>query len=75
MNNDNTGYLINLAMKKYPKAKLIAVENFTDGYDSLDMAAYMNLEMDTASYKWNAHTVNAIRCGLNHKHAFKTLAD
>lgn len=71
MNNE----LIAKALKKFPKAKKIAVENFTMGYNNLDMAASMNLEMDANLYKWNAHTVNAIRYVLNHKHAFKTLAD
>jgi hypothetical protein len=67
--------LIDLAIKKYPKAKRIAVENFTMGYDTLNMEASMNLSADTACYKWNSHTVNAIRWVLNHKHAFKTMAD
>jgi hypothetical protein len=67
--------LIADALKKFPNAKKIAVENFTMGYDSLSMEASMNLEMDAASYKWNTHTTNAIRYVLRHKHAFKTLAD
>lgn len=53
---------IEAALKKYPKAKRIAVENFTsNGTAKMDMAASMNLEMDAALYKWNAHTVAAIR--------------
>lgn len=71
MNNE----LIAQALKKFPKAKKIAVENFTMGYNELSMEASMNLEMDAAAYKWNAHTTNAIRYVLQHKHAFKTLAD
>ena len=67
--------LIDQAIKKFPKAKRIAVSNFTMGYDSLSMEASMNLEMDARSYGWNAHTVAAIRWVLNHKHAFKTMAD
>ena len=67
--------LINKALTKFPKAKKIAVENFTMGYDHLSMEASMNLEADTACYKWNSPTVNAIRWVLQHKHAFKTLAD
>ena len=59
--------LIDQALKKFPKAKRIAVENFTMGYDSLSMEASMNLEMDAASYNWNAHTVSAIRWVLNNK--------
>lgn len=71
MNNE----LIAKALKKFPKAKKIAVENFTTGYNELSMEASMNLEMDAAAYQWNAHTTNAIRYVLQHKHAFKTLAD
>jgi len=71
MNNE----LIAKALKKFPKAKKIAVENFTMGYNELSMEASMNLEMDASLYKWNAHTTNAIRYVLQHKHAFKTMAD
>jgi len=71
MNNE----LIAKALKKFPKAKKIAVENFTMGYNQLSLEASMNLGADAACYRWNAHTVNAIRWVLNHKHAFKTLAD
>jgi hypothetical protein len=54
--------LINRAMAKYPKAKRIAVENFTSGgYGKWDMAASMNLAADATIYKWNGHTVAAIR--------------
>ena len=67
MNNDNTGYLINLALKKYPKAKLIAVENFTYSADRLDMATSLNLAADQRAYKWNSDTVNAIRYVLTNK--------
>jgi hypothetical protein len=67
--------IIDTAIKKFPKAKRIAVENFTSGYDHLSMEAGMNLSADTACYKWNAHTVSAIRWVLNHKHTFTTLAD
>jgi hypothetical protein len=52
---------IEAALKKFPKAKRIAVENFTMTADTLDMATCMNLGEDTAAYKWNAHTVNAIK--------------
>jgi hypothetical protein len=67
--------LIAKSLTKFPKAKKIAVENFTMGYDCLNMEASMNLSADTACYKWNSHTVSAIRYVLNHKHAFKTMAD
>ena len=52
--------LIDKALAKFPKAKKIAVENFTMGYDTMSMEAYLNLEMDARMYKWNTHTVNAI---------------
>ena len=53
---------IEAALAKYPKAKRIAVENFTSfGAGKWDMAAAMNLEADRACYNWNAHTVAAIK--------------
>jgi len=52
--------LIDKALAKFPKAKKIAVENFTMGYDTMSMEASLNLEMDAHMYKWNTHTVNAI---------------
>lgn len=63
MNNE----LIAKALAKFKNAKKIAVENFTMGYDELSMEAAMNLEMDASLYKWNAHTVSAIRYVLNNK--------
>ena len=57
----NKQSLIDTAMLKYPKARKIAVENFTMGYDSLSMEAGMNLSADTRAYGWKAPTVNAIR--------------
>ena len=70
-----TNYQHNLetALRKFPKAKRIAVENFTFGTTKMDMATHMNLSADAASYKWNAHTVNAIKWVINH-HAEETLA-
>jgi hypothetical protein len=59
--------LIDKALAKFPKAKKIAVENFTMGYDKMSMEAYLNLEMDARMYKWNAHTVNAIIWVINSK--------
>ena len=52
---------IEKAMKRFPKAKRIAVENFTMSSSELGMAEMMNLEMDARMYKWNSDTVNAIR--------------
>ena len=53
---------IEAAMAKYPKAKRIAVENFTSfGTGKWDMAASMNLEADRVAYGWNSQTVAAIK--------------
>lgn len=71
----STELLIDQAMKKFPKAKRLAVVNFTGGYTELSLEAAMNLELDTQMYRWNSHTVAAISYVLRHKHAFSTLAD
>jgi len=53
---------IDLAMAKYPKAKRIAVENFTSfGQGTWDTAAQFNLYQDAHDYKWNFHTIQAIK--------------
>lgn len=52
------------ALKKCPKAKRIAVENFVSTAPDDKMANGMNLEADAASYKWNGDTVKAIRLAL-----------
>jgi hypothetical protein len=67
--------LIDQAIKKYPKAKRIAVENFTMGYDNLNMEASMNLEADSRCYFWNGNTISAILYVLNHKPTFKTMVN
>jgi hypothetical protein len=59
--------LIEMAMKKFPKAKRIAVENFTMSCDKMDLATSMNLADDTRAYSWNAQTVNAIRWVIGQK--------
>jgi hypothetical protein len=51
-------------LKKYPKARRIAVENFLMTKSGDQMADGMNLSMDAQSYKWNRDTVNAIREGI-----------
>jgi hypothetical protein len=57
-----TNNKIEMALKKYPKAKRIAVESFTSfGTATMGMAESMNLEMDAKLYNWNSHTVSAIR--------------
>jgi hypothetical protein len=63
----NFQHLIETALRKFPKAKRIAVENFTMTADTMDMATSMNLGADAQAYKWNAHTVNAIRWVINQK--------
>jgi hypothetical protein len=57
-------------MKKFPKARRIAVENFSSGLTVLDMATSMNLSMDTRLYKWNAQTVAAIKYVINNRKAY-----
>ena len=42
-------------------------EELVIGYDNLNMEASMNLSADTACYRWNAHTVKAIKYVLNNK--------
>ncbi len=61
----NHQYLVEKALVKYPKAKRIAVENATYGITKWDMGVAMNVGADTQAYKWNAHTVNAIRYVIN----------
>ena len=63
----NYQHVLETALRKFPKAKKIAVENFSSTADKLDMATSMNLADDTRAYKWNVHTVNAIRWVINHK--------
>lgn len=63
----NKNQTIEIALDKYPKAKRVAVENFTMGYDSLTSEARMNLKMDARLYNWNTQTVSAIEYVLNHK--------
>jgi hypothetical protein len=50
---------IEKALKDFPKARRIAVENATFGQEDT-MAFRMNLEMDRALYNWNAQTMGAI---------------
>lgn len=75
--------LIDQAIKKFPKAKRIDVENFTSRYDHLSGEAALNLLVAAAEFRknsgWSAeeveHYINAISWVLNHKHAFKTMAN
>ena len=50
---------IEKALKAFPKARRIAVENATMGQED-SMIFRMNLAQDRACYNWNAHTMSAI---------------
>jgi hypothetical protein len=50
---------IEIALKDFPKARRIAVENATMGQED-SLAFRMNLAADCACYKWNPHTMLAI---------------
>ncbi len=52
------------ALKKYPKAKKIAVENFVWSASNDNRANAMNLSQDARLYSWNAATVSAIKMAL-----------
>jgi hypothetical protein len=69
----NHQHNVNLALAKYPKAKKVAVENATFGISKWDLATSMNVAADKACYKWNAHTVSAIKWVIDH-YAEETLA-
>ena len=62
--NDKTTIAIENAIKKAPKAKKTAVENFVWSAPDDRMDNSMNLSMDARAYKWNADTVKAIRSAL-----------
>ena len=57
---------IEIALKKYPKAKKIALENFVWSSGDNKMSNNINLNADTRTYKWNSQTVNAIRMALKY---------
>jgi hypothetical protein len=54
---------IETALAKYPKARKIAVENFTSGRENsgMTMADCMNLESDARVYGWKPDTIKAIK--------------
>lgn len=60
MNDTNKKEKIEQALKRFPKAKRIAVENFTWTSNGWDMATAMNLDSDAKAYNWHPHTVAAI---------------
>jgi hypothetical protein len=51
------------ALRKFPKARRIAVENFTYGKQGkgMTMADHLNLDMDARAYGWKADTIKAIK--------------
>lgn len=63
---DITTEEVTTILRKYPKAKEIAVKNFLFTLGNNDSAynATMNLHMDARSYGWNAQTINAIKAGI-----------
>jgi hypothetical protein len=63
--------LIEKVLVRFPKAKRIAVENFTMGYDNLGDEALANLEMDSRLYSWNRDTINAIISVISSKERSK----
>ncbi len=63
----NYSHILETALRKFKKAKRIAVENFTMSADTLDMATEINLSDDTRAYKWNRDTVEAIRYVIRNK--------
>lgn len=57
----NSTNLVESALKRFPRARRIAVENFTsNGTSRFTVENMMNLELDTRLYGWNAATVSAI---------------
>lgn len=53
--------LVSHKVGKYPRAKLLAVENFVFSAPEDKLANAVNLNNDARSYCWNSHTVLAIR--------------
>ena len=53
--------LIRSALRKFPKAKQIAVENFVMSAPDDRDANASNLRLDKGLYNWNADTVKAIQ--------------
>lgn len=52
--------LIDQSLRLFPAAEIIAIENFTFGYQKMTLDASRNLAYDMRLYKWNEDTVNAI---------------
>lgn len=58
---DKLDQLLSIALKANPKAHKLAVENFCMSAPDDHVANAVNLINDSKSYKWNNHTVHAIR--------------
>lgn len=63
-------FIIDKAMTKYPRAKRICVENFTDYYSEMTLEASGNLGMEVDLCHWNSHTVAAIKYVLDLKRVY-----
>lgn len=55
---------IELALKKYPKARANAVQNFVWSAPENKRDNSMNLRQDSLSYKWTVPTIRAIEFAL-----------
>lgn len=60
----DTGTLVEAALRRYPKAKRMAVENFCFSAPSNKVENKANLAADARSYPWNNDTINAIKMVL-----------
>ena len=61
---------IEIALKDFPKARRVAVENATMGQED-SLAFRINLSADCASYKWNPHTMLAIGYVMRNSRAWE----
>lgn len=64
---------VECALKDYPKARRIAVENATFGQED-SMIFRMNLSQDAALYNWNPHTMLAINYVMRNSRAREEVA-
>lgn len=55
---------VDKAMAKYPKARRIAVENFTSSCGDQGMHNALNLQADRKAYNWTQQTVDAIKLAV-----------
>jgi hypothetical protein len=57
--------LIDSAIRKFPHAKQLAVDNFCFSAPTDKAANQANVAMDARLYNWNSDTVNAIKYVLS----------